>query len=388
LKRTVSIIVLTIFAVSILAVSNNIKKVNAEEITVPDDFSTIQEAINNANEGDIIFVRNGTYYEHVIVNKTVSLVGECNVETILDGLGSSNCVDIKANNVTMSGFTVRNCSYNAIGIWDYNNATLTCNILTNSNIGVFIANGQNVTVGNNTLANGTCGIMCAGSCRCNTISQNTLRYCVVGIDVHAVIGPTVIESNLIQSSIGIGIWMSDAPNTYVFTNSVTGSGEENMLIQYCPNSEIYANLIASSKCGMRIGYSENKSIYHNNFINNVVQAEFLANGTAIWDERGEGNYWSDYNGTDSNHDGIGDVPYIINSNNTDLYPLINPYWSPADINHDLKVDILDVVTIAAYYHSTSSSSWWNPHADIAQPYGKIDLLDVVKCTGHYGEKYH
>lgn len=37
--------------------------------------------------------------------------------------------------------------------------------------------------------------------------------------------------------------------------------------------------------------------------------------------------------------------------------------------------------------ATPASPYWNPHADIAQPFGKIDILDVVLCTGHYGQKY-
>jgi hypothetical protein len=43
----------------------------------------------------------------------------------------------------------------------------------------------------------------------------------------------------------------------------------------------------------------------------------------FWDNGSEGNYWSNYNGTDANRDGIGDTPYIIEVNSTDRYPLMS-----------------------------------------------------------------
>jgi hypothetical protein len=45
----------------------------------------------------------------------------------------------------------------------------------------------------------------------------------------------------------------------------------------------------------------------------------------IWNSGDQGNYWSDYNSTDANGDGIGDIPYILNSDNVDSYPLMYPY---------------------------------------------------------------
>jgi hypothetical protein len=56
-----------------------------------------------------------------------------------------------------------------------------------------------------------------------------------------------------------------------------------------------------------------------------------------------------------------------------------------DVNHDGKVDVRDVSLIGAAYASSVGSPNWNPNADIAEPFGKVDLLDIVACTLHYGE---
>jgi hypothetical protein len=58
--------------------------------------------------------------------------------------------------------------------------------------------------------------------------------------------------------------------------------------------------------------------------------------TGYWNFSSEGNYWSDYNGTDGNQDGIGDVPYTFPSNNIDYYPLMGAFENFAASNYDVQ----------------------------------------------------
>ncbi len=67
--------------------------------------------------------------------------------------------------------------------------------------------------------------------------------------------------------------------------------------------------------------------------------------------------------------------------------LVDPYWNPADINHDLKVDIYDVIQVCVAYNSTPSDSNWNPHCDIAEPHEIIDIQDIVLMCMNYGEEW-
>jgi hypothetical protein len=66
----------------------------------------------------------------------------------------------------------------------------------------------------------------------------------------------------------------------------------------------------------------NCTFFHNNFMDSM---HVVSNTSNLWDNGEEGNYWSDYNGTDANGDGIGDTPYIIDTENIDRYPLMNPF---------------------------------------------------------------
>jgi len=85
-------------------------KASSKIIHVPQDYQTIQEAINWASTGDTILVAAGTYNENVVVTETLSIIGEDRSTTIIDGSGSEiePVVSIKANNVSFSGFTIQN----------------------------------------------------------------------------------------------------------------------------------------------------------------------------------------------------------------------------------------------------------------------------------------
>ncbi len=84
----------------------NYSIVKAASITVPDQYSTIQEAINAANDGDSIFVRNGTYFEHVVINKSLSIAGEDVTATIIDGNGTGHVLHVLSESVNITGFTI------------------------------------------------------------------------------------------------------------------------------------------------------------------------------------------------------------------------------------------------------------------------------------------
>jgi len=182
---------------------------------------------------------------------------------------------------------------------------------------VFLRDVRNVTIKNLIITGGEVGI---GLYRCSYIivSNNTITgvsapipevQTTAGIVVSGG-GYNIITGNLITNNYGAIAIGNDAMHNIVFGNNVTDN--------------IY---------GIRIGKASDNTIQHNNFVNNSLHVDVGEDSNnIIWDNGEEGNYWSNYTGTDDNGDGIGDSPYIIDESNQDNYPLVNvipefPSWT-------------------------------------------------------------
>ena len=331
------------------------------------NYDTIQAAIKAPQtlDGHTILVDEGTYHENVVVNKTISLIGENRSTAVIDGDGTGNVVLFEGvNDVTVTGFTVRNGSNGFCMIGS--NHTVAENIIVyNTHHGIDLV-GSNSCISENTIANNHFGVILGGSSY-NVICRNIIMSNEGGINLDENCARNnIIENTLMNNTMGIGI-----------------AGNNNTVVE---------NTIEENWSGIEIGGTDN-TIYHNNLIENTIQV-YLHNShfNNEWDDRCEGNYWSDYeerypNAAEIDQSGIWDTPYVIDENNTDHYPLMNPYWLPGDVNHDLKIDIYDVVRITGIYRSQQGDPNWNCHSDIAEPYGIINIYDVVTCTKDYGKEY-
>jgi len=183
MKKIVSGIILTLMLVGISSLAFNIKPVKSEPktIVVPDDYPTIQEAINNANEGDTIFVKNGTYKENVVVNKEISLFGENRETTIILGITNSRSrtIDVKANNVIINGFTIQTPSgiefaTTGLAVYRCNNTLIQNNIISGNGYGIRLTWSFNITLYGNSIIDNYYGIelVCSSNC---TFKDNHIK---------------------------------------------------------------------------------------------------------------------------------------------------------------------------------------------------------------------
>jgi parallel beta-helix repeat protein len=123
------------------------------------NYTSIQSAINDAVNGDTIFVYNGIYYENIVVDKTLDVIGENVENTIIDGGGSGDVVSISAHYVNLNNFTITNggnVSSNAgIKISSLYNGIFNCTVYENNGNGIYLEYALNNTIFSNNLNNNT-----------------------------------------------------------------------------------------------------------------------------------------------------------------------------------------------------------------------------------------
>jgi hypothetical protein len=164
---------------------------------------------------------------------------------------------------------------------------------------------------------------------------------IIGLDMNKTVNGIKIE-NLNIKNFNIGVYLRTTRNSFI-NCGVTGC-IEGILLTGSANI-IEHDYISDNKQGLFFGFEQVDGnignipsdiiISQNSFNHNEKQLSGCVCETInyseprhSWDNGKEGNFWSDYNGTDTNGDGIGDSPYIIDALNQDRYPLIQTVASP------------------------------------------------------------
>jgi len=366
MKKILSIIIFLVLILMISATSinafsigendlslenNEIKSIPFANVYVDDDnvqgpwdgsfthpYRNIQDAIDNAYERDLIFVYNGTYYENLIINKSIKLKGEDKEITIIDANFADNPMWIKKSNVSIREFKIINSNLDLFSsgikvtskIWIppgeqktiISDISISNCILENNDAGIrldnvnvarisncifknnfarsiYILNADNLTITNCEIHDNGAIVQDGQYPGGIGVSDNPLfgdesnfveiSYCNVtnnighGIGIFSNSSNIEIHHNTISKNTYNGIFVSRIVNRNIIINNNVVSKNGNfyffrggIVLQDCHNCVTIKNNIISSNdiYGVYLLRSSGNVILENNFINNNISASF------------------------------------------------------------------------------------------------------------------
>jgi parallel beta-helix repeat protein len=207
--------------------------------------------------------------------------------------------------------------------------------------GITLNGISNATIKSLKLSSFNIGIVVMGSDD-NKILENTITNNSRGLDLTASENNTVSKNYIANNQDGIAL--EDMYNN-IFDNVITDNSNVGIFLNGAGYNSIIGNNITRNSRGILVHVCYNNLFYHNIFVNNVNHVE-TDGSTDIWDNGEEGNYWDNYTGLDSDEDGVGDIPYIIDENNGDNYPLVEPIMV-SESEHFSTTLLIAVAVVAA-----------------------------------------
>jgi parallel beta-helix repeat protein len=292
-------------------------------------YETIQSAINDAKSGDTVFVYNDSspYYENIVVDKSINIVGEDRETTIIDGNGNGHVVHISADYVNISSFSIQN-SGNDAGVsvnsdnniifnndfnnndycirfeYSHNNIVSGNKLTTNNNYGIYVYESSNVNVFENTVTDNLIGIQLCHKSKENVIYGNTLSNNERGINLddssHNDIYWNIITENQ------FGVYSSDSSYNYIYDDNIISDNDYGFYLHRSSYSDIYnGNTVSNNRYGVYLYDCSNINIHENDIKNNK-------HGVSLNDSSNNDIYW---NNIEYNKYGI----YFYHSSGNDVY---------------------------------------------------------------------
>lgn len=363
---TTAIIAGIMISASYCTVTNNLVILNANHgIMVADtsDYGYLEENLISDNiisynswDGIAMCSDMATVTDNTISNNVIRYNGLAGIflETVANSMISGNTIENNQYGLRMEYYgtshatiTENSICHNKHGIWNnpyanspIRNSRISGNIISGNDLhGLHFYAYDDTISGNSIVGNGASGITLGYASRRNAIANNTImNNGEAAISLDYVKQCRISENYIAQNDYGIHMHHGSFENS-VCENTIAGNGDY----------------------GIYITNAYDDSIYHNEIINNGINA-FNEDPSALnfWDAGypSGGNCWSDYAGTDTlsgpgqdlpGSDGIGDTPYYITACGQDGYPLLSGCtYLRGDANGDGAIEISDVVYLLNY----------------------------------------
>ncbi|MGB9842122.1 MAG: right-handed parallel beta-helix repeat-containing protein [Candidatus Bathyarchaeales archaeon] len=342
----------------------------SKTIVIPDDYATLEAAVQHASSGDTVYVRAGRHKisnDTLIINKQLAIIGEAAESTILIGPGygyeffpypsrtgadkrvykplsggaaltnfippSKVAIEVNADNFRFSHVTIEKCD---IGIAiNGNGATVAHTKMPSASV-----TGSHALISDNTIVSisvkgdyqnitrnqGGLSLACSFSYVAENKADSDMwllgSFNIIAGNSFSTLHMEHANSNIICNNslicMVVGDYGHTCSNNTICKNRFIGPWVWGILMGDGLYNVFHDNLVSGYGYGIALGgygsVAEHNLFYRNILVSNrrhvSTNWEVLGAGN-LWDNGEEGNYWDDYNGTDANGDGIGDTPYIV-----------------------------------------------------------------------------
>lgn len=348
------------------------------------DYTRIQDAINNANNGDTIMVAAGTYNENVVVNKSVTLIGEGAWVTIVNASSpTKHTFNVTANNVNISRFTVTGATAGTTIGYPYYSA------------GIYLARLSKINISDNIVSNNNYGIY-MDSAFDNNLINNNISSNFIGVNLYDSDNNNLINST-VNSNKASGISFSNSNYNTLINNSANSNddGEGIILKGYNNNNRLINNTAINNWAGIFVSHgSSNNTLINNNaslnnfgfyltkwadnntLVNNIVNSN-LESGIGIYNS----NNNTFINNTVNSNNQIGIELWQSYNNNLTGNIVLNS-------SYGIHLEISDNNTIYNNYFNNTNNSWddgynyWN----ITKQSGR-NIVGGLYFGGNYWSDY-
>ncbi|MBK7381130.1 MAG: nitrous oxide reductase family maturation protein NosD [Ignavibacteriales bacterium] len=356
--------------------------------------NSIGKALSLAKDGDEIIVKSGIYYESgIVINKSIKLTGKD--LPVISGDKKNEIFTITSDNVTITGFTIKNAGVNylkenaAIRLSNVRNCRIEKNIFVNNFFGIYLSKSSNILIKNNKISsNGKSetssgngihlwysesvsiigneieghrdGIYFEFSKHCfvkNNYSKKNLRY---GLHFMFSDSCSYIENTFENNGAGVAVMYTK--NISMIGNRFInnwGAASFGVLLKDLTDCLIAKNIFDKNTNGLYLEGCSRITIEHNDFIQNgwalklmansqdnfFFENNFIANSFDVLTNSSQNfnlfkrNYWSNYNGYDLDKNGIGDEPYRP----VKMFSvLVERQQAALILVHSLFIDLLDI----------------------------------------------